>query len=99
MRELNRDYRGMDKPTDVLSFAYHEAEDGIAELGVQRHLGDMVISVETAARYAGELGLTFGREIEHLVIHGTLHLAGYNHETDNGEMNRLEKKLRRELLR
>jgi probable rRNA maturation factor len=99
MRELNRDYRGMDKPTDVLSFAYHEAEDGIAELGAQRHLGDVVISVETAARYAGELGLAFGREIEHLVIHGTLHLAGYDHETDNGEMNRLEKKLRRKLLR
>jgi probable rRNA maturation factor len=99
MRRLNRDYRGMDKPTDVLSFAYHEAEDGIAEPGAQRHLGDVVISVETAARYAGELGLTFGREIEHLVIHGALHLAGYDHETDDGQMNRLEKRLRKALLR
>lgn len=98
MRKLNRDYRGMDKPTDVLSFAYHEAEDDIAEQGEARHLGDVVISVETAAAYAGELGLTFEREIEHLVIHGVLHLAGYDHETDKGEMNRLERKLRKELL-
>ena len=98
MRILNRDYRGIDKPTDVLSFAYHEAEDGIVEQGEPAHLGDMVISVETAERYAGELGLTFEQEIEHLIIHGTLHLAGYDHETDNGEMNRLERKLRKALL-
>ncbi|MEO6724621.1 MAG: rRNA maturation RNase YbeY [Blastocatellia bacterium] len=98
MSILNRDYRGIDKPTDVLSFAYHEAEDGIVEQGEPAHLGDMVISVETAERYAGELGLTFEQEIEHLIIHGTLHLAGYDHETDNGEMNRLERKLRKALL-
>lgn len=95
MRQLNREYRGLDKPTDVLSFAYYESGDGFAEPG---HLGDLVVSTETAERYAAELGLTFQREIEHLIIHGTLHLAGYDHETDNGEMNRLEKKLRRELL-
>ena len=61
-------------------------------------LGDLVISTETAARHARELALALGREIDHLVIHGTLHLAGYDHETDNGEMNRLERRLRRELL-
>lgn len=102
MRQLNRDYRGFDKPTDVLSFAYHEGEEfaDIAALeGETVHLGDVVISVETAARYATELGLSFAREIEFLVIHGTLHLAGYDHETDHGEMNRLEKKLRKQLLR
>ena len=99
MQILNRDYRGIDKPTDVLSFAYHEAEDDIVEQGAPMHLGDMVISVETAERYAGELGLTFEQEIEHLIIHGTLHLAGYDHETDNGEMNRLERKLRKALLK
>lgn len=102
MRQLNRDYRGFDKPTDVLSFAYHEGEQfaDIAALeGETVHLGDVVISVETAARYATELGLSFAREIEFLVIHGTLHLAGYDHETDHGEMNRLEKKLRKQLLR
>jgi len=98
MRKLNRDYRGIDKPTDVLSFAYHEAEDNIPEQGESEHLGDVVISVETAERYASEFGLTFEREIEHLIIHGTLHLAGYDHETDNGEMARLERKLRKTLL-
>lgn len=102
MRILNRDYRKIDKPTDVLSFAYHEASEDFGDEFIsdesERHLGDVVISVETAERYAAELGLTFDLEIEHLIIHGTLHLAGYDHETDNGEMNRLERKLRKELL-
>lgn len=96
MRRLNRDYRGIDKPTDVLSFAYHEGED-LADADAA-HLGDVVIAIETAQRYAQELGLTFEREIEHLIIHGALHLAGYDHENDQGEMNRLERKLRKELL-
>lgn len=99
MRRLNRDYRGLDKPTDVLSFAYHESADEFAAAEAEQYLGDVVISVETATRYAQELGLTFERELEHLVIHGTLHLAGYDHETDNGEMNRLERKLRKQLLK
>jgi probable rRNA maturation factor len=98
MRRLNRDYRGIDGPTDVLSFAYHEAEE-TAVCDETRHIGDVVISVETAERYARELVLSFDREIEHLLIHGALHLAGYDHETDNGEMNKLERKLRRELLK
>jgi probable rRNA maturation factor len=98
MRRLNRDYRGIDKPTDVLSFAYAEGDEAFADEAEAKYLGDLVISVETAARYAAELGLTLAREIEHLVIHGALHLAGYDHETDNGEMNRLEKKLRKQLL-
>jgi len=98
MRQLNRDYRGLDKPTDVLSFAYHEAADEPIWDDQGEHLGDLVISVETAERYAGELGVSFARELEHLVIHGALHLAGYDHETDNGEMNRLEKRLRKQLL-
>lgn len=98
MRQLNREYRGFDKPTDVLSFAYHEADDELEAAESSQHLGDLVISVETAERYAGELALSFAREIEYLVIHGTLHLAGYDHETDNGEMNRLERRLRKQLL-
>jgi probable rRNA maturation factor len=89
MRRLNRDYRGIDAPTDVLSFAY----------GDPGELGDVVISTATAARQAESLGVPFDVELRHLVIHGTLHLAGYDHETDNGEMKRLEKRLRRELLR
>ena len=98
MRRLNRDYRGIDGPTDVLSFAYHEGEEAPA-CDETSHIGDVVISVETAGRYARELGLSFDREIEFLVIHGALHLAGYDHETDNGEMNKVERKLRKELLK
>lgn len=96
MRRLNRDFRGKDQPTDVLAFAYHEGESETA--GPPEHLGDVVISVDTAERYARAQGLTFEREIEWLVIHGLLHLAGYDHETDNGAMRRLERRLRRELL-
>ncbi len=98
MRRLNRDFRGIDGPTDVLSFAYHEGEEAPA-CDETSHIGDVVISVETAGRYARELGLSFDREIELLVIHGALHLAGYDHETDDGEMNRVERKLRKELLK
>lgn len=98
MRRLNRDYRGIDKPTDVLSFAYHESP-GVEDHEESNHLGDVVISVETAERYADEQGWTFDREIQHLVIHGALHLAGYDHETDHGEMNRLERRLRKQLLK
>ncbi len=98
MRKLNRDYRGVDSATDVLSFAYHKHSEAEVE-NEMGHIGDIVISVETAERYARELGLSFDREIEHLVIHGALHLAGYDHETDNGEMNRLERKLRKALLK
>jgi probable rRNA maturation factor len=89
MRRLNREYRGIDAATDVLSFAY----------GNPGELGDVVISTATAARQAESLGLPFDIEVQHLVIHGTLHLAGYDHETDNGEMKRLENRLRRDLLR
>ena len=98
MRRLNRDYRGIDAPTDVLSFAYHESRDQSDPGDDPAQLGDVIISVETAARYAQKLGLTFEDEIRTLVIHGTLHLAGYDHETDNGEMNRLERRLRKELM-
>ena len=97
MRRLNRDYRGIDGPTDVLSFAYYEDSEA-APHDETRHIGDVVISVETAERYARELVLSFDHEIEHLLIHGALHLAGYDHETDDGEMNKLERKLRKELL-
>ncbi len=98
MRELNCNFRDIDAPTDVLSFAYNEGASIEEQHGDLQHLGDVVISTETAARYAKKLSVEFAREIEYLVIHGALHLAGYDHETDNGEMNRMEKRLRRELL-
>src|SRR5262245_30503013 len=81
IRELNRQVRGIDKATDVLSFP-SDSSDG--------QLGDIAISVETASRQATENDLTLDGEIAQLMLHGLLHLSGYDHETDNGEMNRLE---------
>jgi len=89
IRELNRQFRGIDKATDVLSFP----ADGPDE----SNLGDIAISAETAATQAKENGLSFDGEIAQLILHGLLHLSGYDHETDNGEMNRLELRLRRKL--
>ena len=89
IRELNRQFRGIDKATDVLSFP----ADGPDE----SNLGDIAISTETAATQAKENGLSFDDEIAQLILHGLLHLNGYDHETDNGEMNRLELRLRRTL--
>ena len=89
IRKLNQQFRGINKATDVLSFP----EDGPDEL----NLGDIAVSVETAATQARENGLFFDDEIAQLILHGLLHLCGYDHETDNGEMNRLELELRREL--
>ena len=91
IRELNRDFRGKDRATDVLSFP---AGDGFGA----DFLGDIVISTDAAARQAKEAGHSLDREVDELVIHGVLHLCGYDHETDRGEMNRLELKLRRKLL-
>ncbi len=84
MRTLNRRYRGMDAPTDVLAFP---GETG----GL---LGDIVISVPYASRQARKRGEPAAREIDRLLLHGFLHLSGYDHETDDGEMDALEKTLR-----
>jgi probable rRNA maturation factor len=98
IRDLNREYRGKDRATDVLSFpaGSDQAEQANGELA--DYLGDVVIATDTALLQAEEAGHAFEREVSELVIHGTLHLCGYDHETDNGEMNRLELKLRRKLL-
>ena len=87
IRNLNRQFRNIDRPTDVLSFP----------AGDDTNLGDIAISVETAAAQAKENGLPFETEIAQLILHGLLHLSGYDHETDNGEMNRLELRLRKKL--
>jgi probable rRNA maturation factor len=89
IRQLNRQFRGVDKATDVLSFP----EDNDS----QDNLGDIAISVDTAQRQAKEAGLTFDNEVAQLMLHGFLHLAGYDHETDNGKMNRMELRLRKKL--
>lgn len=94
MRELNRRWRGKRGTTDVLSFPAAQDEFERAE-GLT--LGDVVISVEQAARQAGEHGLEFDGEVAQLILHGLLHLCGYDHETDDGEMNALELSLRRRL--
>jgi probable rRNA maturation factor len=87
IRRLNQQFRGVDKATDVLSFPADEPNN----------LGDIAVSVQTATRQAKENGLSFEREIAQLILHGLLHLCGYDHESDDGEMNRLELKLRRKL--
>lgn len=94
MRELNLRWRGKGGTTDVLSFPSAQDEFERAE-GLS--LGDVAISVEQASRQAEEHGLEFDEEVAQLILHGLLHLCGYDHETDKGEMNRLELRLRRRL--
>lgn len=79
---LNRDYRGKDAPTDVLSFAMQEGEAVREDDPV---LGDLVISVETASRQAAEQGHPLDAELRVLLVHGLLHLLGYDHEVDEQE--------------
>ena len=90
MRRLNRDYRGKDRPTDVLSFSLLEGEGA----GVSTAIGDVVISVETAARQARENGFTLREEIDRLLVHGILHLVGYDHEGSAAEARRMRRKER-----
>ncbi len=93
IRELNRVYRDVDRPTDVLSFPDgDELPDG------RRLLGEIVISLDEARAQAVEMEHPLLRELEELALHGVLHLLGYDHETDDGEMNRLELELRKDLL-
>jgi probable rRNA maturation factor len=90
LRELNLRFRGKDQPTDVLSFP--------ALPGLKPHYaGDIAISAEVAAQNARALGHSAAEEIKVLVLHGILHLRGYDHERDGGKMARREEKLRREL--
>ena len=90
IRRLNRTWRGMDQATDVLSFPAGD------DPGPARHLGDLVISRETAARQARHEGHSLATELRVLALHGLLHLLGYDHERDSGRMARIERRLRRE---
>ena len=95
IRELNRDYLGKDRPTNVISFAMQEGEGA----GVQPDLlGDVVISAETAARDAVEAGIDADREIYFLLLHGILHLLGYDHERGTEEEARLMEQREQELF-
>ena len=109
IRKLNAKYRGKAKPTDVLSFP--ATEDGVAERSARngkrheraaahtrrRFLGDIAISPETAQRNARRDRRSVDTELKILMLHGTLHLLGYDHETDDGQMDRAEARLRRRL--
>ena len=88
MRVLNRRYRQSDRSTDVLAFPADRSAG---------HLGDIVISVPYAARQARRRREPRAREIDRLLLHGYLHLLGYDHETDDGEMDALEARLKRRL--
>ena len=108
MKSLNREYRGFDKTTDVLSFPGDMPENLLELSGQGPHLGDVVISVPTARRQAKSgghssrghrsRGHTVARELRLLALHGILHCLGYDHETDDGTMERVEAELRLRLL-
>lgn len=92
LRQLNRQFRGKDKPTDVLSFP--PALNGPHHNG---NAGDIAISLDIAAENAARLGHSVEDEIKILLLHGMLHLAGYDHEADNGKMAAREHELREKL--
>ncbi len=87
LRELNRRFRWKDRPTDVLSFPSD----------MPKLAGDIAISADIAAANAAEIGHPPETELKILILHGMLHLAGYDHETDNGDMQSRETELRRQL--
>ena len=91
IRKLNRTWRGKNEPTNVLAFPADQHG------GPHRLLGDVVIAYETLAREARAERKPFDHHLAHLAVHGFLHLCGYDHETDGGEMDALERKIRRRL--
>jgi len=93
LRKLNREFRGIDKATDVLSFPPVALGAG----HIAKHGGDLAISFETARRQAEQHEHTLNEELRVLMLHGLLHLVGMDHETDDGEMAEREAKLRKKL--
>jgi len=100
---LNRSFRGKPGPTDVLSFpanghaALRRARLTSSSPSSTSYLGDIAISPEAARRNAARFGRTLPQELRVLMLHGVLHLLGYDHETDRGRMDRVERRLRAEL--
>ncbi len=98
IRDVNRQYRELDRPTDVIAFEYR---DSIFPAGPEEELGDIYISLETAKRQSEEYGVTLSEETARLIVHGILHCLGYDHETsedDAREMAALEEDLLDKLL-
>jgi len=91
MRGINAEYRGKDRPTDVISFAMSDGEFPGLNKDI---LGDVVISLDTARRQAVERGVSIRQEVDFLLIHGILHLNGYDHERGEPERLKMEKKER-----
>ena len=85
MRKINHEQRCINKATDVLSFPYEQVPGGL--------MGSVVISTDTASRVAGELGHSIECEIALLFLHGILHILGYDHEIDDGQMRGKEKEV------
>lgn len=94
LRSLNRQFRGKDKATDVLSFP---ASSPTSRGGKKKLAGDIAISADVAAENAARFGHSPAEEVKILALHGILHLAGFDHERDNGEMARKEATLRQAL--
>lgn len=99
IHELNKKFRGLDRPTDVLSFAFRESDEPQILDSDLEILGDIIISVERAKVQAEEFGHSFLREIIFLEVHGLLHLLGYDHieENDRAEMEAEQKFVMNEL--
>jgi probable rRNA maturation factor len=103
MARMNRKFRDKTGPTDVLSFPIRRTAPrrGLTARAPKAsrdpYVGDIVISPETARRYARRHSRRLAGELRVLILHGMIHLAGYDHESDNGEMTRLERRLRRRL--
>jgi probable rRNA maturation factor len=108
MRRLNRRFAGVDRATDVLSFAANEGPDRVAGPAARQgqtvggapgsrrsYLGDVVIATGVSRRQARKAGHTWRTELRTLALHGLLHLLGYDHSRDRGEMARVERRLRR----
>jgi probable rRNA maturation factor len=93
MARMNRTFRNKRGPTDVLSFPANGAKPSANS----EYVGDIAISPETARRNARRFSRSLADELRILILHGMIHLAGYDHETDHGEMERLERRLRRRL--
>ena len=92
MRALNQRYRGIDRATDVLAFP---ADPACGPRGAPRVLGDIVIATGVARRQARDAGEPLETELRRLALHGLLHLLGYDHTRDDGEMVRFERRLRK----
>ena len=91
IKQLNKEYRGKDEPTDVLSFAQVDNKEAFPEKGGRFYAGDIVISMETLAKNADYFGISMNEELKRLLVHGILHLSGMDHENNNPDQPMLVK--------